>query len=731
MSSESNRPSDNINTSSTGILNSLKATLGEGLVDQILHSQLLLVGAGGIGCELLKNLALTGFRNVTVIDLDTIDVSNLNRQLLFRSRHVGQPKCVVACAVATQLSIAQPHSTTVITPAAEQQQSVPYIAHHGNVCDTTQFHAEFVKQYDIVLNALDNVIARRRVNRLCLATSVPLIEAGTTGYLGQVTTIHKPSNTACYECQTQETGKVYPICTIRSTPSAPVHCIVWAKELYKLLFGSKIEESMLYEQVRGITNETDNRNDDSLDMENDVAISQDVGEPSTYMQSVLTFRQFMQQSSEGGDENMPSRVTIQDLGTTLTRNLYVDEIQKQLGMDRYKGSSKKPNVLSDEVVQACTTTVPPTSRASYKPTDIWTPSQCVAEMIDCLNDVVRGDYRHSRPTSFAFDKDDMLCMRFVTAASNLRSTVFDIEPIQSFYSAKGIAGNIIPAIATTNAIVAGLQILQCFQVLKAQMDLKKQQEAKHEEIELTALRSYCSYVNCLRNPTRNGLFLTAAALECPNPNCFVCSKATISLQLNVTKWTLSDFITKLCKTEFGFENPSITMDNSGDCIWEEGDDADSDAFVVNLTKPLPQLPSGGIVHGTIISVEDFTQDLTVEIAIAHVEQWETIEGEEIPDDHKFIVGGSWKESKSLLNGNTKVSGVTAMTATTSPTDNDDDVIEVIENSISLDEKVKNPENSVDDGTNGSGSKRASTTSIETLPTKKKFKTSHTGTEDKD
>ena len=80
-----------------------------------------------------------------------------------------------------------------------------------------------------------------------LAAKVPLIEAGTTGYLGQVTVIDKPSGVECYECQTKPTQKVYPICTIRSTPSMPVHCIVWAKELYKLLFGDKVEDSMLFE----------------------------------------------------------------------------------------------------------------------------------------------------------------------------------------------------------------------------------------------------------------------------------------------------------------------------------------------------------------------------------------------------------------------------------------------------------------------------------------------------
>jgi ubiquitin-like 1-activating enzyme E1 B len=54
-----------------------------------------MVGAGGIGCELLKTLVLSGFEDIEMIDLDTIDVSNLNRQFLFRKRHVGMSKAQV------------------------------------------------------------------------------------------------------------------------------------------------------------------------------------------------------------------------------------------------------------------------------------------------------------------------------------------------------------------------------------------------------------------------------------------------------------------------------------------------------------------------------------------------------------------------------------------------------------------------------------------------------------
>lgn len=62
---------------------------------KVKQSRVLMVGAGGIGCELLKNLVLTGFGEIHIVDLDTIDLSNLNRQFLFRHEHIKKSKALV------------------------------------------------------------------------------------------------------------------------------------------------------------------------------------------------------------------------------------------------------------------------------------------------------------------------------------------------------------------------------------------------------------------------------------------------------------------------------------------------------------------------------------------------------------------------------------------------------------------------------------------------------------
>jgi ubiquitin-like 1-activating enzyme E1 B len=184
------------------------------------QSSVLVVGAGGIGCELLKSLALCRFRSIGVIDLDTIEVSNLNRQFLFRREHVGQPKATVACDSIRRLC-----------------PSIHIEPFHGDIITDPRFDISFYKQYDLVINALDNVQARQHVNRMCLLCSKPLIDSGSTGYNGQATLIFK-GRTQCYDCiEKPKQQRTYAVCTIRNTPSQPIHCIVWAKFLYNQLFG--------------------------------------------------------------------------------------------------------------------------------------------------------------------------------------------------------------------------------------------------------------------------------------------------------------------------------------------------------------------------------------------------------------------------------------------------------------------------------------------------------------
>ncbi|GFX57837.1 SUMO-activating enzyme subunit 2 [Trichonephila clavipes] len=116
----------------------------EGMLDSLLNekiksSKILVVGAGGIGCELLKNLVLTGFEDLEVIDLDTIELSNLNRQFLFHKQHIGRPKAIVAR-----------ESILKFNPKAA------IVAHHDSITNN-KYDVKYFRQFTAVANALDNV----------------------------------------------------------------------------------------------------------------------------------------------------------------------------------------------------------------------------------------------------------------------------------------------------------------------------------------------------------------------------------------------------------------------------------------------------------------------------------------------------------------------------------------------------------------------------------------------
>jgi Ubiquitin/SUMO-activating enzyme ubiquitin-like domain len=150
----------------------------------------------------------------------------------------------------------------------------------------------------------------------------------------------------------------------------------------------------------------------------------------------------------------------------------------------------------------------------------------------------------------------------------------------------------------------------------------------------------CSYLNILRNPTRNGLYITAGALARPNPTCFVCRHAVVALAIDVNRWKLNDFLQRILKQELGFTEPSLLLEG-GNLIWEEGEDADAAAFTKNLSKTLSELPSGGITHGRVLRVEDFSQDLTIDIAVTQKSTWDdknNEQGEPVDDLEQFDLG---------------------------------------------------------------------------------------------
>ena len=178
--------------------------------------------------------------------------------------------------------------------------------------------------------------------------------------------------------------------------------------------------------------------------------------------------------------------------------------------------------------------------------------------------------------------------------------------------------------------------------------------------------------------TRNGLYLTASKLETPNPDCFVCRNATIPLILNVQTWTLERLLKIIVKGRLGFEAPTVLID--GDLIWEEGEGANSEEFMVNLPKALDQLPCGGIQHGSVFELDDATQNLTIQISVTHQVDWPD-QPEDEREEFPFVVGGAPPKSSNApaaaTTDNPSENGGTVASVPAVANDDDDDDIVVV------------------------------------------------------
>ncbi|KAL2819816.1 hypothetical protein BJX63DRAFT_381811 [Aspergillus granulosus] len=193
---------------------------GEETIKSLEESKILVIGAGGLGCEILKNLALSGFKNIHVIDMDTIDISNLNRQFLFRQSDIGKPKAEVAAAF--------------VEKRVKGVKITPYV---GKIQDKDE---DYYMQFKIIVCGLDSIEARRWINSTLVGmvdmdnpeSLKPLIDGGTEGFKGQARVI-LPSLTSCIECQLDMHAPrpAVPLCTIATIPRQPQHCIEWAHQI--------------------------------------------------------------------------------------------------------------------------------------------------------------------------------------------------------------------------------------------------------------------------------------------------------------------------------------------------------------------------------------------------------------------------------------------------------------------------------------------------------------------
>ncbi|KAJ5178550.1 Molybdenum cofactor biosynthesis MoeB [Penicillium coprophilum] len=545
---------------------SLKRSLGVDLTRSLKESRVLLVGAGGIGCELLKNLVLTGFGEIHIIDLDTIDLSNLNRQFLFRHEHIKKSKALVAKEVAQKF-----------------RPDTKLEAYHANIMDA-QFNISWFESFNVAFNALDNIAARRHVNKMCLVANVPLIESGTTGFNGQVQVIQK-SQTECYDCTPKQTPKSFPVCTIRSNPTQPIHCIVWAKSfLLPELFGDSEDETPEIDK----TENADNAN-----------------EIAELRKEALELKELRQSI---GTEEAYQKVFDKVFRLDIIRSQDMKEMWKE---------TEPPEALNFAQLQEESNSIAPT--ISTNDQKVWTLGENFSVFKDSLNRLTHRlkqlQEKHlpdQEPPILTFDKDDVDTLDFVTAAANLRAANFHLE-LKSKFDVKQMAGNIIPAIATTNAMTAGLCVLQSLKVFQNNL-----MHAKMVFLERSGAR-----------------VINSESLKAPNPNCSVCSPVIARVEIDSELATLEHLIHDVLQMELGYDG-GVSLAVGSLMIYDPD-------FTDDLKTKLSDL---GIKNESFIRVKD-EEDTRVDIELMIVARYAPVLSRVLGNINQLIrrKGPSPKDSK--------------------------------------------------------------------------------------
>jgi molybdopterin/thiamine biosynthesis adenylyltransferase len=176
----------------------------------LLNAKILIVGVGGLGCAAAQYLVAAGVGEITLIDDDNVEKTNLQRQVLHGEADVGVNKCVSAKA-----SLEQLNSDSKINVIQKRLELDDYL--------------NLMKSLDLVLDCTDNLTSRNILNQVCYQSHTPLISGAAIRMEGQLMSIVPQQNTACYACISTYFGEQNLSC-VESGVMSPVVGIIGAMQ---------------------------------------------------------------------------------------------------------------------------------------------------------------------------------------------------------------------------------------------------------------------------------------------------------------------------------------------------------------------------------------------------------------------------------------------------------------------------------------------------------------------
>lgn len=449
------------------------------------------VGAGAIGCELLKNFAMMGIGamkggQITITDMDLIEKSNLNRQFLFRPSDVQRPK-----------------SATAARAVAQMNPCINVVAHENRVGSETErfYDDKFFEALDGVANALDNVDARIYMDRRCVYYRKPLLESGTLGTKGN-TQVVVPFLTESYSSSQDPPEKSIPICTLKNFPNAIEHTLQWARDSFEGLFRQAAENAAQYLADPSFVERTLKLPGiQPLEVFESVKQALVDQRPRSFEDCVAWARCYWQEQYNDQIRQLlfnfpPEQLTSSGQpfwsGPKRCPESLVFSTEVSLHLDYILAAANLkaevygiPQNRDREAIKLMVNRVQvpefiPKSGVKIAVTDTQVHVSNGSGSVDHdrINQLQKelprreqlSDFRIT-PLEFEKDDDGNLHMDFIVASSNLRAANYNIASADR-HKSKLIAGKIIPAIATTTSVVAGLVCLELYKLVRGPTSLE-------------------------------------------------------------------------------------------------------------------------------------------------------------------------------------------------------------------------------------------------------------------
>jgi len=200
--------------------------------EKLAGASVAVVGAGGLGSPALTYLAAAGIGRLKLIDFDTVDISNLNRQFLHSEKDIGRPKALSAKEKLKALN-------SEIAIYAHEELLAPENAEM------------LLAGCDVVLGAVDSIEARFVINKACTMLRIPYVDGGISGFTGSVAFVHPPK-TPCLRCFFPETNHEKAPAGVLGASAGVIGAILANIALLILLGASNPLESkiLIYDALR-------------------------------------------------------------------------------------------------------------------------------------------------------------------------------------------------------------------------------------------------------------------------------------------------------------------------------------------------------------------------------------------------------------------------------------------------------------------------------------------------